>query len=210
MLLAISGQKGSGKDTASDMFVDKSWPNPNCDNVIVKIAFADIIKRQAQEIFGFTYEQLWGPSELRSIPDKKTGIIPRDVLKEFGDAGRKIYLNVWADYTLNAAKKIIYEKYYYKPDLGYYFPDFERLSYPSVTVIISDLRMRNELEVVKKAGGKTIRIKRGKINKTDNHISESEQLEISDSDFDYIIDNSGTLEDLEIAVNNCYKTLCIS
>jgi hypothetical protein len=210
MLLAISGQKGSGKDTASDMFVDKSWPNPNCDNVIVKIAFADIIKRQAQEVFGFTFDQLWGPSELRSIPDKKTGIIPRDVLKEFGDAGRKIYLDVWANYTLDVAKKII-KGYEYRPDQGCFLNDYDTVSGScKIIVIISDLRMKNELNAVKKAGGKTIRIKRGKINKTDQHISESEQLEIPDSDFDYIICNDGTLEDLEIAVNNCYKTLCIS
>lgn len=68
-------------------------------------------------------------------------------------------------------------------------------------VYISDVRFRNEVQWVQEVGGTVYRIVRD--NREDNtttgvphHASETEQLEIEDSELDGVIQNNGTLEDL--------------
>jgi len=64
-IVGISGLAGSGKDTVADMLVD--GPKTRFH----KVALADPMKRFAQEIFRFTDDQLWGPSDKRNEPDKR-------------------------------------------------------------------------------------------------------------------------------------------
>ena len=84
-------------------------------------------------------------------------------------------------------------------------------------VLITDCRFRNEFDAIKQADGKTVRIKRGQLKFGENvgengedcvvvqdltdeqkkHASETEQEEIPDGDFDYIIPNTGGLPFLE-------------
>jgi hypothetical protein len=54
---------GSGKDTAAEQLVNKHG--------FVAVALADPMKRFCMEVFGFTEEQLWGPSEERNAPDMR-------------------------------------------------------------------------------------------------------------------------------------------
>ncbi len=62
-IIGITGQAGSGKDTVADHLVQRHG--------YVKIALADPIKRLGREVFGFTDDQLWGPSEKRNAHDKR-------------------------------------------------------------------------------------------------------------------------------------------
>jgi hypothetical protein len=58
-VLGLFGPAGSGKDLVADWFVEKQG--------YVKVAFADPMKRFVLRTFpGMTFEQLWGPSELRN------------------------------------------------------------------------------------------------------------------------------------------------
>lgn len=52
---------GTGKDTVADLLVT--------NHEFVKVALADPMKRFVQSIYGFTYQQLWGPSSLRNEVD---------------------------------------------------------------------------------------------------------------------------------------------
>ena len=67
MILGISGLMGSGKDTVADHLVAKHG--------FVKIGLADPLKRFVAEVYGFSFSQLWGPSQMRNIPDER---YPRD------------------------------------------------------------------------------------------------------------------------------------
>lgn len=60
-------------------------------------------------------------------------------------------------------------------------------------VIITDMRFENEFEAVKKRGGLCITIQRGEIPKQEHY---SERALDGDRDWDYIINNNGSLEDL--------------
>lgn len=62
-LIALSGKSRSGKDTVADMLVTEKG--------FAKIALADPLKRFCKEVYGFSYEQLWGPSEERNRPDER-------------------------------------------------------------------------------------------------------------------------------------------
>jgi hypothetical protein len=62
-LIGLCGTAGSGKDSAANFFVQ--------NHKATTISLADPIKRFAKHVFGFTDEQLWGPSELRNAPDAR-------------------------------------------------------------------------------------------------------------------------------------------
>lgn len=61
VIFGVSGKAGSGKDTVADMLVTQHG--------FKKIALADCMKRFLREVFDFSDEQLWGPSEARNAPD---------------------------------------------------------------------------------------------------------------------------------------------
>jgi len=61
MLIGLCGLAGSGKDTCADFLVR--------DHGFTKVAFADPMKRICRDVYDFSYEQLWGPSEMRNAPD---------------------------------------------------------------------------------------------------------------------------------------------
>ena len=60
-ILLVTGEAGSGKDTVAS-FIAKDMNG-------ITIAQADPMKRFVAKTFGFTNEQLWGPSEARNTPD---------------------------------------------------------------------------------------------------------------------------------------------
>lgn len=61
-IVMIVGPAGSGKDTVAGMLAEHGG---------VCIAQADPMKRFAREVFKFTDDQLWGPSENRNAPDPR-------------------------------------------------------------------------------------------------------------------------------------------
>lgn len=62
-LIGVTGQAGSGKDTVADRLVE--------EHGYVKIALADPLKRLGMHVFGFSEQQLWGPSEFRNEFDER-------------------------------------------------------------------------------------------------------------------------------------------
>jgi hypothetical protein len=61
-IIGIAGRAGSGKDTVAN-FIAKNFRG-------VVVAQADPMKKFCGDVFGFTEEQLWGPSALRNTPVK--------------------------------------------------------------------------------------------------------------------------------------------
>jgi hypothetical protein len=63
MIIGISGLAGSGKDTCADFLVR--------NHDFVKVSFADPMKRICRDVYGFSFDQMWGPSEARNAPDER-------------------------------------------------------------------------------------------------------------------------------------------
>jgi hypothetical protein len=79
---------------------------------------------------------------------------------------------------------------------------FEKANYKSV-VIVTDVRFKNEFDHLKKLGFYQIRLLRedpGEVIVKSNHSSEVEQDIIRNDEFNFVLNNSGTLKDLKIEV----------
>ena len=223
MIIGISGQAGSGKDTTADFLVK--------NNGFVKVSFADPLKRICKDVYDFSDEQLWGASEKRNEPDKR---YPREIDDPSWDAGdyfeanrygiecpkviehlttrfalqilgtewaRNCYENTWVDYALRVAKKLSVEGgYNYDARLGLTHPWKPGDDVWKYHVVIPDVRFKNEITGIKNAGGKVVRIVRsgaGLKGAASAHQSEAEMREISDDEFDCIIENDGSLQQLK-------------
>src|SRR4051812_10494441 len=60
-IVILAGGAGSGKDTVGEHLHARYGA--------VVIAQADPLKRFVRDVFGFSEQQLWGPSQLRNEPD---------------------------------------------------------------------------------------------------------------------------------------------
>jgi hypothetical protein len=175
-----SGKTQSGQGIIDITRVDMDFAIWAIDNVwpfVKHYAFATTLKEIAISLFNIDKELLYGTDQQKNTPIKykwedmpikikgKTGeMTAREFIQYFGtDICRKIYPDVWTD---RAIKDILAEQ--------------------SNFAIISDARFENEVEAVKKAGGKIIRLTR--FHNEDSHVSESALDNYNG--FDYVLDNA--------------------
>lgn len=182
----------------------KEFRNQYIYPFIQNYSFADVLKQNVCiELLGLSHEQCYGTDEQKNAPTEykwedmpgvitqenwdtssggmflgeEVGIIKdlginihskgpmsgRDVMQYIGtDIFRKMYPTIWADVTINRIKR-----------------DDSKLA------VITDCRFPNEVEAVRRAGGKVIRLTRNIYE--DNHYSET-ALD-GYEDYDAIIDN---------------------
>lgn len=197
-VIAITGLKGSGKDTIASIICkhDKSFKT---------IAFADRLKDVCALLFNWEREMLSGrfveSREWREKPDefwtKELGVefTPRRALTSVGtDIIRgTIFNNIW---------DIIVKK--------------EILDNPNINFVITDCRFANEIRMIKNLNGTIVQVERGekpswwsiaeKYNLGELGIEEPVELKpihASEKDWiginnpEHIFYNNGTLEDLE-------------
>lgn len=214
-LLGIAGNARSGKDTLADFLAAELGFSIT--------HFADAFKNILKDIFEFSDDQLWGKS--KDVPDQRyafSGICPLDhaqcslsdtdrlwccpvckntyekflaprfTMMTLGtEWGRTMYADVWTDMTLRKIQQ------------AFQTENKQRW-------IVADLRMRNEVERIHAAGGKAILIKRSIIEEHLWHATESELTAMPDSQFDAVIDNNGTLDELKAKAHELGKTLYIT
>ena len=186
-IIAICGFQGAGKDTLADILVNKFG--------YTRVSFAGAVKDVASAIFGWDREMLEGITkesrEKREIIDdwwaKRLNIphlTPRWVLQNFGtDLFRNhFHKDIW---VACVEKKIL---------------SLDK-------VVITDCRFDNEIQLLRKFGGKIIHIYRNQLpdwfNDFKNGIIEPpKNLHPSEwswikNDFDIEINNNSTIDDLE-------------
>lgn len=188
MKIAISGKARSGKDTSARMI--KKFLNDKFFTVS-KFAFADDIKVIAKILFPIlTEDQLYGDSVNRDFTVCKDTTI-RKLAQEIGKFGRNFDENIWAKNTLYKVKT---SKAFCK--------------------IISDLRFVNEYNLLKENDFKLIRIKRdidyGLSKEQYKDISEVDQDNLLDEQFDLVINNNGSVHDLEAKLKHFIGGLILS
>jgi hypothetical protein len=223
-LLRRRGNAGAGKDEAAKQLVLK--------HNFVPLAFADPMKRFLADIFDWDEDRLWGPSENRTREDPRYRVPrlfglsdaeektrpqflnARYALQSIGNEwGREMcYYDTWVLYAMRIARKIE-DGYYYdrvKGVLQQGQPGCPILvGEPAKNIVITDLRYKNEAEVVRAAGGKLVRVKRWvpKITISPKHQSEKDLLDVHDDAFDWILHNRSTLEDLWAQVDHMIANL---
>ncbi len=187
--IALLGKANSGKNAAAKIFDAEIYhylkANNNPFNGTEFMAFADPVKEIARIMFpGLPRKFFYGASKFRSeiIPNLyKDGnpLTVRDILLEIGTNGRKLDSNVWVN-ALDANLLKVKNK---------------------SLVIITDLRFINEYEYLKSRGFTLIKVFRDDSSNID-HQSETEQDQLLDNQFNFIIDNNGNLTNLKNMIKN--------
>ena len=217
MIIGLTGRPpaGSGKDTVADRLCDLHG--------FVRVALADPMKRFCQDIFDFSDEQLWGPSDKRNEPDPRYPrkgysipestrdysllLNPRYALQQLGtEWGRSCYENVWVDYALRVYTKLQTGDFYYEPKTGLrYFPSNE-WARGKKNVVITDVRFDNEAEAIRAAGGRLWCIDRPGAGLRGSYAAHASEKGIDEKLVDKYLQNSGSIKDLLELVDEMIKS----
>lgn len=177
MIIGLSGYARSGKDTVGESLTTRY--------AFQRTAFADIMKRITEaidpivDITGTCIQAR--PIHLREVLGaigwERAKALPevRRFLQRLGtEAGRELLgQNVWVDYTLGTMVA-------------------------GVDYVVTDVRFPNEAEAIARAGGALVRIERPGVGAPNDHPSEHA---LAGWQFDYILINGGSLEDLSLATD---------
>lgn len=190
--IAITGKANTGKNTISKLLFKELHLG-----MAKYLAFADPIKEMIEIAYPeIPKEWLYGSSELRKsiIPGAFKNGVPltvRQLLIDIGnDFGRAYKSDIWLrnfDVRLNNTLK---SKKKAKPQ----------------AIIVTDCRFRNEFDHLKSLEFYQIRLLRNVYTKIDD-VSETNQDGIADEEFNFVIRNNGTLEDLELEVKKIVAQL---
>lgn len=185
-LIGIAGKKQSGKNTVANILRSLTINLP-IDNDIIDFVKNRLIDTKSLDLYSkyktasFAYPIKICASLMLNIPveafeseDFKKQVIPefgityRQFLQKLGtEVGRNIHPDIWVNYVIKQIGN--------KP------------------TIITDVRFKNECDAIKNNNGLLICVKRNN-NIIDTHLSEVELDEYTD--FDYIIDNRGSIDEL--------------
>jgi hypothetical protein len=221
-VVGLAGPAGAGKDAVAEILVR--------EHGFARIALADVMKRFARDVFGFSDEQLWGPSEARNAFDKRFPrehraervmgrcaccgadldlegdqpcfLTPRYALQQLGtEWGRDCFENVWVDYMIRTARELLGRE----RKTENYWPQRGIVHMDSMWlgpcgVVVSDVRFANEARAVRAAGGKVLSVERAGAG-LDGAAGEHEsERGVSPDLVDATIDNNGSLDDLPARV----------
>ena len=182
MLIGIVGLIGSGKDTVAERLVTHHGYKRD--------SFAKSLKDAVSSMFNWDRDMLEGNTtssrHWREQPDKfwseKMGkeVTPRLILQQFGTEIMRgqMYDGIWVDSVIGR--------------------------YKGENTVISDTRFQNEIKNIKAHGGIVVLVKREPIptreemQKQGVHQSEWDWV---GSNFDYIIDNTSSLEGLNANID---------
>lgn len=187
--IAITGKANSGKNTLGELVIDhlheliiEKRGRSELNKQARYIAFADPLKKMARIAFpSIPRKWLYGSSKYRAeiIPGAFKEGVPltvRQLLIDLGnDFGRKYQSDLWIRNLEHRVNKLSKGK--------------------AQAIVVTDCRFRNEFDYLKSAGFYQIRLLRDSHTKI-NDVSETNQDGILDDEFDYIVNNNGTLSDL--------------
>ena len=162
-LIGFAGRAGSGKDTAAEVLM--------LEYGFSKTGFAVAVKSACTEIFGFTYEQMYGSQAAKNTPDPWWGFSPRSAMQALGDTLRD----------------------HLEPDVWVRALERRLPSMPGFGVCVTDVRYPNEADMIRRHGGVLVRVDRPTSLTGNEALHRSERAMDDYSAWDFVIDNRGDL-----------------
>ena len=161
MIIGLTGRKYNGKDTAAKQLINDGY---------IPMSFAEPIKDVAKMLFGFSENQVNGSQ--KEEMDVRWNTTPRAVLQFIG-----------TELFREQIQQLL-------PEIGadFWVKSIENRIPSNANVVITDVRFPNEVAMIRKLGGKIIRVRRTLVSNPDTHASE-QQIDLLDADYD--IDNNG-------------------
>lgn len=186
MIVGLSGRKQHGKDTIANI-LQKKVPN------IKRLSFATPLKEAVRHMFGFTESQMYG--EEKDSLDSRYGVSPRHVLQQLGTN--------WVRNRLLLDGIVKHLPHNDSPSL-WISRMADNLCAADSHVVITDVRFRDEAELILNKGGHIWGVQRGGLEHKDCHASENVENEVwalaKERRAFTFIDNSSTLKDLKAKV----------
>ena len=143
----------------------------------VRVAFADTLKESCRAVFNFSTEQLYG--ELKQTIDPFWQKTPREYLQIIGDGFRKfIDPLIWIK-AIERKTQLI-----------------------GGNIVITDIRYINEVNFIHNIGGIAVKINRNHYELQDKEAAHTSENELNScNDWDYQLENNGTIEDLHVRID---------
>ncbi len=172
--IGLCGNKGCGKSTVSDYLCTRYG--------FVKVSFAGPLKSIAK-IFGFTDQQVNGTQEDKLQINALWGICAREFMQTFGtDICRDQFKSIFPSMS-----EIIWIKL---------FDDFVN-NHQDMNICCDDVRFPDEVDAIRKYQRSiVIKIMRGMEEYADVFSSHPSETSLHNVDYDYIVYNDGSIEDL--------------
>lgn len=185
MIIGLGHYSRTGKDVTANLICGFAARNGYASR---RMSFADPLKAVCHSIFGryglkdrAYYEQ---HPEARDIPlpmlNNKT---PVEIWVEFGTpcVRERFNTNTWRDMLLEEASFV-----------------------PQFIVPVADLRFPNEAQGIRESGGKLVLVKRAGVEPRD---TVADQALLGFTGWDYILENNGTVAELDLEVDKMMKYL---
>jgi len=180
-LICIVGNIGSGKSTAGNILKQYGYE---------EITFANPVK-EIGLILGFEHKELYGSQEDKLKINEFWGVSGREFMQKFATNIMRNELH--KHINMNMDGKTIWVRLCEKKII--------QMLKENKKILISDGRFPDEINMIKQYNGTIIKLERN--NSFDlNHESESY---ISNIKYDKLINNNGTLDDLENEIKKVIK-----
>ena len=184
MVIGISGKIGSGKDAFADLFIEHVYEKYGAEFQNKK--FAHNLKKIVSVLTGVPIEDVFSrEGKIKYLPE--WGMTIGEIQQKLGTEAvrNNIHNNAWVLSLFST----------YKKDEDFW--------------IITDVRFKNEAEIVKKMGGVIIRLNGDPLNSKagdDRDMSHQSEIDLDDYEgFDYVYDNIPPIYNLKNFVQNVAK-----
>lgn len=174
-IIGLTGYKGSGKDTIADYLVNEQG--------FIKIAFADFIRNALKELFDWDDENF--SQEKKEIQDSYWGVTPRKMCQEIGTEFLRIHCKDFISQDFKLPNDEDYKATFHIKRINKEIIKLLGVN-SKVKIVFSDIRFQDELDYIKKIGGKVLKVVRNNSNKNEysNHISEKNIEGLNNIDYE--------------------------
>ncbi len=176
MMIALVGKAGSGKSLSAKYL---------CDNYdFTELTFSSALKNMAH-ILGFEHKQIYGTQSEKEEINSMWNVSGRTFLQKLGtEFGRQFINELFPEAKMGNNLWIrLLEK---------------SINETKTNIVVSDCRFLNEAKMLREKGFLIVKIDRH-TEHTNNHASETE---LDSIEYDYIIDNKTTIDNLYKQLDN--------
>jgi len=216
MIVAFSGRKFAGKDTAAEGLIKR--------HKFIRVSLADELKDIASVVFHIPRLWMDDPSK-KELPFPTPVIISSAHLEDLIDQleldgfkikeeAQKSLYSSFIGKTLHSIREVLQVlgtdicRTYVKDSIWLEYFD-RRISKINGNVVVTDARFKNERDHLKKLGAVLVLVKREnsseatKLSKTELHVSENQLGD--DTEYDVIVYNTGTATQLQSEISMWYN-----